>query len=187
MTLTCALAVNAATQQTANEKRKFHSPRDRQSAPSFTTAHPLFVKDLRQHNGGAKSNGVVIFVFGGAHARRLSSPPEIHQRGERLKTFITSCENNGLCYIHAFNFLPSPVMPNYCLLLGCAATLNFAVALAAQPAPATKPAIPAHRSKRHPRPYLRRRKRKLRQRLQPRPRNRLSHLIRFTSTGLTSR
>ena len=35
-------------------------------------------------------------------------------------------------------------MPNYRLLLGCAATLSFTVALAAQPAPATKPAIPAH-------------------------------------------
>ena len=31
-------------------------------------------------------------------------------------------------------------MPNYRLLLGCAATLSFTVALAAQPAPATKPA-----------------------------------------------
>jgi len=45
---------------------------------------------------------------------------------------------------YAFNFLPSPVMPNYCLLLGCAATLSFTVANAAQPTPATKPAIPAH-------------------------------------------
>jgi peptidoglycan-N-acetylglucosamine deacetylase len=35
-------------------------------------------------------------------------------------------------------------MPNYHLLLGCAATLSFTVALAASPAPATKPAIPAH-------------------------------------------
>src|SRR6266513_6356757 len=35
-------------------------------------------------------------------------------------------------------------MPNYRLLLGCAATLSFAVALAAQPAPATKPAISGH-------------------------------------------
>src|SRR6266550_6242671 len=35
-------------------------------------------------------------------------------------------------------------MPNYRLLFDCAATLSFAVALAAQPAPATKPAIPAH-------------------------------------------
>ena len=35
-------------------------------------------------------------------------------------------------------------MPNYCLLLSCAATLSFTVALTAQPAPATKPAIPAH-------------------------------------------
>ncbi len=35
-------------------------------------------------------------------------------------------------------------MPNYRLLLGCAATLSFTVALAAQPAPATKPAVPAH-------------------------------------------
>ena len=34
-------------------------------------------------------------------------------------------------------------MPNYCLLWGCAATLSFTVAIAAQPAPATKPAIPA--------------------------------------------
>src|SRR4029077_7109059 len=45
---------------------------------------------------------------------------------------------------YAFNFLPSPVMPNYRLLLGCAATLSFAVALAAEPTPAPKPAIPAH-------------------------------------------
>ena len=67
----------------------------------------------------------------------------IHQRHDSW-TFIASCENGGLCYIHAFNFLPSPVMPNYCLLLGCAATLSFTVALAAQPTPATKPAIPAH-------------------------------------------
>jgi peptidoglycan/xylan/chitin deacetylase (PgdA/CDA1 family) len=37
-------------------------------------------------------------------------------------------------------------MPNYRLLLGCAATLSFTVALAAQPAPATKPAKPAHSS-----------------------------------------
>src|SRR4029077_4396997 len=44
---------------------------------------------------------------------------------------------------YAFNFLPSPVMPNYCSLLGCAATLSFTVAIAAQPTPATKPAIPA--------------------------------------------
>ena len=35
-------------------------------------------------------------------------------------------------------------MPNYRLLLGCAATLSFAVALAAQITPAPKPAIPAH-------------------------------------------
>ncbi|PYL25780.1 MAG: hypothetical protein DMF44_01560, partial [Verrucomicrobia bacterium] len=35
-------------------------------------------------------------------------------------------------------------MPNYRLLLGCAATLSFTVALAGQPAPATKPAVPAH-------------------------------------------
>ena len=35
-------------------------------------------------------------------------------------------------------------MPNYRLLLGCAATLSFTVAIAAQPTPATKPAIPAH-------------------------------------------
>ena len=35
-------------------------------------------------------------------------------------------------------------MPNYRLLLGCAATLSFTVALAAQTAPATKPAKPAH-------------------------------------------
>ena len=35
-------------------------------------------------------------------------------------------------------------MPNYRLLLGCAATLSFTVALAAQPAPATKSAKPAH-------------------------------------------
>jgi hypothetical protein len=34
-------------------------------------------------------------------------------------------------------------MPNYCLLLGCAAALSFTVAIAAQPAPATKPAKPA--------------------------------------------
>src|SRR5438067_13230137 len=35
-------------------------------------------------------------------------------------------------------------MPNYRLLLACAATLSFTVALVAQPAPATKPAVPAH-------------------------------------------
>jgi peptidoglycan-N-acetylglucosamine deacetylase len=35
-------------------------------------------------------------------------------------------------------------MPNYRLLLGCAATLSFTVALAAQPAPPTKPALRAH-------------------------------------------
>jgi len=34
-------------------------------------------------------------------------------------------------------------MPDYRLLLACAAKLSFAVALAAQPAPATKPGIPA--------------------------------------------
>src|SRR5919106_6528747 len=34
-------------------------------------------------------------------------------------------------------------MANYRLLLGCAATLSFTVALAAQPAPTTKPAVPA--------------------------------------------
>src|SRR6267378_3364575 len=45
---------------------------------------------------------------------------------------------------YAFNFLPSPVMPNYCSLLGCAATLSFTVAIAAQSTPATKPATPAH-------------------------------------------
>jgi len=41
-------------------------------------------------------------------------------------------------------FRTSLVMPNYCLLLGCAATLSFTAALRAQPAPAAKPAIPAH-------------------------------------------
>ena len=41
-------------------------------------------------------------------------------------------------------------MPKYRLLLGCAATLNFTVALAAQPAPATKPVIPAHSIKAAP-------------------------------------
>ena len=35
-------------------------------------------------------------------------------------------------------------MPNYRLLLRCAATFSFTVALAAQPAPATKPVEPAH-------------------------------------------
>jgi peptidoglycan-N-acetylglucosamine deacetylase len=35
-------------------------------------------------------------------------------------------------------------MANYRLLLGCATTLCFTVALAAQPGPATKPATPAH-------------------------------------------
>ncbi|MGC2625519.1 MAG: polysaccharide deacetylase family protein [Candidatus Udaeobacter sp.] len=35
-------------------------------------------------------------------------------------------------------------MPNYNLLLGCAATLSFTVAIAAQSAPATKPAMTAH-------------------------------------------
>src|SRR4029077_5272098 len=45
---------------------------------------------------------------------------------------------------YAFNFLPSPVMPNYCSLLGCTATLSFTVAIAAQSTPATKPAISAH-------------------------------------------
>src|SRR5215831_3887398 len=35
-------------------------------------------------------------------------------------------------------------MVNYRLLLGCAATFSFTVALGAQPAPATKPAISAH-------------------------------------------
>ena len=35
------------------------------------------------------------------------------------------------------------LMPNYCLLLGCAATLSFTVAIAAQSTPATKPAITA--------------------------------------------
>jgi peptidoglycan/xylan/chitin deacetylase (PgdA/CDA1 family) len=34
-------------------------------------------------------------------------------------------------------------MPNYCSLLGCAATLSFTVAIAAQSTPATKPATPA--------------------------------------------
>src|SRR4029077_16688189 len=45
---------------------------------------------------------------------------------------------------YAFNFLPSPVMPNYCSLLGCTATLSFTVAIAAESTPATKPAISAH-------------------------------------------
>ena len=45
---------------------------------------------------------------------------------------------------YAFQFLTFTCMPNYCSLLGCAATLSFTVALAAQPTPATKPAIPAH-------------------------------------------
>jgi peptidoglycan/xylan/chitin deacetylase (PgdA/CDA1 family) len=40
-----------------------------------------------------------------------------------------------------FIFVP---MGNYPLLLGCAATLSFTVALVAQPAPATQPAVPAH-------------------------------------------
>jgi len=44
---------------------------------------------------------------------------------------------------YAFNFLPSLGMPNYCLRLGFAATLNLTVAIAAQPTPATKQAIPA--------------------------------------------
>jgi peptidoglycan/xylan/chitin deacetylase (PgdA/CDA1 family) len=35
-------------------------------------------------------------------------------------------------------------MPNYRFLLGCTATLSFTAALATQPAPATKPAIPDH-------------------------------------------
>ena len=45
---------------------------------------------------------------------------------------------------YTFNFLPTPVMPNYCLLLGCTATLSFTVAVAAQSTPASKPAITAH-------------------------------------------
>ena len=57
--------------------------------------------------------------------------------------FIASCENGALCYVRV-QFLPSPVMPNYCLLLGCTATLSFTVAIAAQSTPAIKPALSAH-------------------------------------------
>ena len=70
-----------------------------------------------------KSNSVVIFS---------------------LSQLAACCGITGLCYIHAFSFLTFTHMPDYRLLLGCAATLSFTVALAAQPAPATKPAISAH-------------------------------------------
>jgi peptidoglycan-N-acetylglucosamine deacetylase len=43
-------------------------------------------------------------------------------------------------------------MPDYRLLLGCAATLSFTVALAAQPAPKAKPAKPAHSVEAAPKP-----------------------------------
>ena len=65
---------------------------------------------------------------------------------------IACCEKGGLCYIHAFNFLPSPVMPNYRLLLCCAATLSFTVALAAQSTPAPRRAKPVHSIEAAPKP-----------------------------------
>ena len=45
---------------------------------------------------------------------------------------------------YTFNFLPSPVMLNFRLLLGCGATLSFAVAVAAEPTPVSKPVVTAH-------------------------------------------
>ena len=43
-----------AAHENGNENETFHRTRDLQSAPPSTTARPLFVKDLRQHNGAKK-------------------------------------------------------------------------------------------------------------------------------------
>src|SRR6476646_9369689 len=67
------------------------------------------------------------------HARCMRSP-DVHCVLRKWRALLRT----------RFNFLPSPVMPNYCSLLGCTATLSFTVAIAAQSTPATKPAITAH-------------------------------------------
>ena len=168
VTLTCALAAKAAVQQTAMRSESFIVPRSTIRAPFYNSALTV-CQGFTAAQWWRKSNGSCHFRFRSTRALACWSAPRqnrglshsmyagrakpcgfgegaetCHARRVRSQTFIASCENGALCYIHAFNFLPSPVMPNYCLLLGCAATLSFTVALAAQPTPATKPAIPAH-------------------------------------------
>ena len=179
VTLTCALPARNASAQTSKEiaTMKIESSYVAgSSCPALLLQQraALFVKDLRQRNWWHESNGL-SFSFPTASA--------VHSRHSlRLAKLTRPLLDTRV------QFLPSPVMPNYCLLLGCAATLSFAVAIAAQSTPAIKPAITAIRSKRHLRPsHLRTWKRKPRKRLQPRPRNRRSRLIRCTSMGLTSR
>ena len=86
----------------------------------------------------AQSNGVAIFVFSGGSAVTV-------EHSLRLAKTARSAT-------YAFNFLRSPVMPNYRLLLCCAATFSCTVAIAAQPTPAPKRAKPVHPIEATPKP-----------------------------------
>ena len=72
------------------------------------------------------------------HARRVRSPETSGIAGHfwQLRTFRA--------LLHTRRFLTFTVMPDYRLLLTCAATLSFAVELGAQPTPAIKRAKPVH-------------------------------------------
>ena len=47
--------------ENATMKVKASYAREAITPAPFTTAHPLFVKDLRQHNGGAKVTAIIRF------------------------------------------------------------------------------------------------------------------------------
>jgi peptidoglycan/xylan/chitin deacetylase (PgdA/CDA1 family) len=119
----------------SNEERKFHSP-EIGNPRAFFTARLLFVKDLRQHNGGPKVTP--SSVFGQVVAANSYTFLRVAKR-------YASARYNGL----VLTFKP---MPNYRLLLCCAATLSFGVALAAQTTPAIKRAKPVHPIEATPKP-----------------------------------
>ncbi len=124
-------------------------PRDLLRAQDESKAARKRPHSKTQARMAPRNCGHVLECGGAPPLWRQRNVSEKNRRGKSyrpLPQFTPCCENGGLCYIHAFNFPPSPVMRNSCLLLCCAATLGFTVALAAQPAPATKPkpAISVH-------------------------------------------
>jgi peptidoglycan/xylan/chitin deacetylase (PgdA/CDA1 family) len=74
------------------------------------------------------------------HASRVCSPGMQRRNNSILLLPVANFAGSAR---YAFNFLPSPVMPTYCLLFGCAVTLSFTVAIAAQSTPATQSVLTA--------------------------------------------
>ena len=105
----------------SNEKRKFHSARDRRIRAPFYNSTLTVCQGFTAAQWWHKSNGIVI--FGGAHApsRACRSAPSRNRRTSVIgtndevrdregaiantrarvcsQTFIASCENGALCYV----------------------------------------------------------------------------------------